>query len=77
MARYEELTVSELLLVSPAGTTVMLFGNDGAPTDGTSGTKVGRANPGSLCIDVTNAVLYQNTNTKASPLWTLVGIQTT
>ena len=56
---------------------VCLITNDGAPTDGTSGTGVARCGPGSLCIDYSNAKLYINTNTKASPTWTLVGAQTT
>jgi len=47
----------------------------GAPTDGTSGTGAGDAGPGSLYSDVTNAFLYINTNTKASPTWTKVGTQ--
>ena len=46
----------------------------GAPTDGTSGTGVGDL-IGSLYIDITNGVLYINTNTAASPTWTKVGTQ--
>jgi hypothetical protein len=49
---------------------VVLVTNAGAPTDGTSGTGVNVAGPGSLLIDTTNCNLYQNTNTKASPTWT-------
>jgi hypothetical protein len=48
---------------------VYIMTNAGTPVDGTSGTGVALAGPGSLCIDFTNAVLYINTNTKASPLW--------
>ncbi len=44
--------------------------NPGAPTSGTSGTFVGLAGPGALLIDYTNAILYINTNTLASPTWT-------
>ena len=44
----------------------------GAPTDGAAGTGAGDADPGSLYIDSTNGVVYQNTNTKASPTWTKV-----
>ncbi len=47
------------------------FTNAGVPTDGTSGTLVGIAEPGSLLIDTTNKTLYQNSNTKASPTWTI------
>jgi len=67
------------IFVPIAGTTVMpsiLYGA-GAPTDGTSGTHVGLASPGTLYIDTTNAKLYINTNTAASPTWTVVGAQTT
>jgi len=59
------------------GNDVVIITNAGGPTDGTSGTGAGFAGPGSLCIDYTNAVVYVNTNTKASPLWTVVGAQTT
>lgn len=45
----------------------------GAPTNGTSGTGAGKAGPGSLYLDYTNKTIYQNTNTKASPTWTLGG----
>jgi len=46
--------------------------NAGTPTSGTSGTYAGSADPGDLCIDTTNAILYINTNTAASPTWTEV-----
>ena len=59
------------------GTDVVMLTKAGTPTDGTSGTGAGTAGPGSLCADYTNAKLYINTNTKASPLWTVVGAQTT
>lgn len=48
----------------------------GTPVDGTSGTLVGIAQKGALLIDTTNAVLFINTNTQASPTWTMVGEQT-
>lgn len=48
---------------------------EAAPTNGTSGDGAGFAGPGSLYIDATNAKLYINTNTKASPTWTVVGSQ--
>ncbi len=48
-----------------------LWTNAGAPVNGTSGTKAGLANPGDLLVDTTNKLTYQNTNTKASPTWTL------
>lgn len=45
----------------------------GAPTNGGAGTLAGIAEPGDLLIryDAGNVALYQNTNTKASPTWTL------
>lgn len=47
--------------------------NAGVPTNGTSGTYAGVAEPGDLLIDTTNKVTYQNTNTQASPTWTQLG----
>ena len=57
------------------GNGAWIFSNAGTPTDGTSGTGAGFAGPGSLVTDTTNAVLYINSNTKASPTWTIVGTQ--
>lgn len=51
------------------------FTNAGAPVDGTSGTQKGFAAKGALLIDTTNAVLYINTGTLASPTWVVVGTQ--
>lgn len=48
--------------------------NAGAPTDGT--TFAGKAAKGCLLVDTTNAILYINTGTQASPTWTKVGTQT-
>ena len=45
------------------------YTNAGAPTNGTSGTLAGLAEIGSLLIDTTNKVLYQNTGTLLSPTW--------
>lgn len=44
----------------------------GAPTSGTSGTGAGFAGPGSEYINVTTGLRYVNTNTKASPTWSLL-----
>lgn len=52
--------------------SVIIFTNAGVPTDGTSGTKVSKAGPGSICVDTTNKKLYINGNTQASPTWKLV-----
>jgi hypothetical protein len=61
----------------PVASDVVFLASNGAPTDGTSGTGAGVAGPGSLCSDYLNAKLYINSNTKASPLWSVVGAQTT
>lgn len=58
---------------SPA---VPVFTFAGAPSNGTSGTLVGIAAPGALLINTTSKTLYQNTNTLASPTWTLFSLTT-
>lgn len=52
-----------------------IFRLAGEPVNGTSGSFAGLALKGALLVDVTNAVLYINTNTQASPTWTMVGEQ--
>lgn len=47
----------------------------GTPVNGTSGTFAGKAIKGQLLVDTTGAKLYINTNTLASPTWTVVGSQ--
>lgn len=51
--------------------------NPGAPVNGVvgTGTYAGVAAVGGLLIDTTNAFLYQNTGTVASPVWTKVGTE--
>jgi hypothetical protein len=44
----------------------------GAPVDGTSGTGAGVIIKGGLVADTTNANLYINAGTQASPVWKLV-----
>jgi len=56
-----------------AGSLRRSWRNAGTPTDGTSGTYAGICEKGDLLIDTTNAKLYQNTNTQASPTWSSVG----
>lgn len=51
----------------------MIFTKAGAPVNGTDGAN--NAGPGSLLIDTSGKKLYINTNTKASPTWTVVGTQ--
>ena len=63
------------VLVPEGGSTAVpciMFG-DGAPSDGTTGLNT--AEPGSLYIDITNAILYINPGTKASPAYIYVGDQ--
>jgi len=43
----------------------------GAPTNAVTGA--GLCGPGSLYVDYTNAILYMNTGTQASPTWTTIG----
>lgn len=49
-----------------------VFSGTGAPTNGTSGTGVGKFGKGSIYIDYTNGKQYFNTGTQSSPTW--VGI---
>mgnify|MGYP001578652021 CR=1 FL=1 len=60
-------------LAASAGEDVCINRFAGTPTNGT--TFAGDCGPGSLVIDTTNGKLYINTNTKASPTWTVVGGQ--
>ena len=52
---------------------VLFLSGSGAPTNGASGTGAGIAGPGSLYVDTDNGAgnHYRNTNTQASPTWTL------
>jgi hypothetical protein len=43
------------------------------PVDGTSGTGVGVAGPGSTCVALDTGAWYFNSGTKASPVWTAFG----
>lgn len=54
---------------------VVVLTGAAAPTDGGAGTGQGFAGPGSLYVDTAGAKLYINTNTAASPTWTVVGSQ--
>jgi hypothetical protein len=63
-------------MASPNIPSLGILYNAGAPTNGTSGTFAGIAMKGALLVDTTNAILYINTNTQASPTWTKVGTQT-
>lgn len=50
-----------------------IYRNAGAPT---GSTLANVAQKGALLVDTTNAKLYVNTGTLASPTWTVVGAQT-
>lgn len=65
------------ILIDPEA-EAYLFTANGVPVNGTSGTGAGWAGPGSLCVGIdtgSSYKLYINTNTKASPTWTVVGSQ--
>jgi len=47
--------------------------NAGTPTNGAAGTGYNCVTPGSLLADITNAALYINTGTSASPTWSAQG----
>ncbi len=66
------IDVRDQLYAAQAGFVVpsTYFSVAGAPTNGASGTHAAVAPKGALLIDVTNAVMYQNTGTLASPTWT-------
>jgi hypothetical protein len=48
---------------------VPVWPHAGAPSNGTTGTYANEAGVGDLLVDTTNAVLYINTGTSASPTW--------
>jgi hypothetical protein len=66
------MLLSAVLLLSAfqyvRGRATTVYVNAGAPTNGVTLAKV--ASPGSLLSDSTNGVLYQQTGTLASPIWT-------
>ncbi len=63
-------------IIQDGGTMIPGYGPyryDGAPVDGA--TFAGTAKKGALLIDTANGVLYINTGTQDSPVWTVVGSQ--
>jgi len=52
-------------------TAVLFLAEPGDPVDGVSGTGAGIAGIGSLYINTTSGSHFRNTNTQASPTWTL------
>lgn len=54
---------------------VLILAHSTTPTDGTSGTGVGIAGPGTLLVDYTNAAWYYNNNTAASPTWVAFSLE--
>jgi len=63
-------------MVLPGGANISTFTGT-ISTSGTGATYAGteRGNPSSLLINLTTQKLYINTNTLASPTWTVVGAQ--
>lgn len=57
------------------GKGIWKFTGAAAPTAGVNGTGAGWAGPGSEYTDSVGKKLYINTNTAASPTWTVVGTQ--
>lgn len=53
-----------------ANNDVWYLNGVGAPVNGSSGTAVGFAGPGSRYVNISNGDVYTNTGTKASPTWT-------
>ena len=68
---------SRVLLSAGLNGSVAISTFTGTISNGSNGTFAGTlaANPGSLLINLTTLKLYINTNTKASPTWTIVGTQ--
>lgn len=82
MQRFKGKIKAHMLMLAQAGGIFVISGgvayqaaipwtNAGAPTNGTAGTLFGVAMPGDLLVDTVNKKTYQNTNTQASPTWTL------
>jgi len=60
----------------PGTGNVVIMQGAGAPTSGGSGTGKGIAGTGSLYLDRTNGVIYQNSGTLNSPTWSGPGAPT-
>ncbi len=69
----EQILENQFGEVSFNKSTGLILSGSGAPTDGGSGTGVKVSPKGGLYVDITNATLYQNTGSKASPAWTQIG----
>lgn len=52
---------------------IAILPSAGAPTDGAAGSFAGYAGPGTIVLDYTNGVLYQNTGTRLVPIWVRTG----
>ena len=57
-----------------ADRSIWQMADPGAPTSGTSGTGAGFAGPGSTYVNTSNGAKYINTNTKASPTWSIIAV---
>ena len=68
-----------MAIIESAGSVVPgygLFRTAGAPVNGTSGSFANQALPGAQLVREDTGVHYANTNTQASPTWTVIGTQT-
>jgi len=61
-----------IALRQQANSDIWDINDAGAPTSGTSGTGAGFCGPGSTYVNTTTGAKYLNTNTKASPTWSLI-----
>lgn len=57
------------ILSQTASKDVFNVADDTVPTNGTSGTGAGLLGPGSTFVNILTGVMYINTGTKASPVW--------
>lgn len=71
MPRYLKNVWAMMRQVADAG--VFQTASAGVPVNGTSGTGAGVLGPGSTYINTTNGVMYFNSGTTASPVWTALG----
>ena len=71
MAAATSIRAFNVLDTAVGDSILPIFTANGSPTNGTNGTFAGVAGPGALLL-TTEPALYQNTNTKASPTWSVI-----
>ena len=69
MSLFAELVV-KMLKLDATTRGANIFATYGKPVNGVSGTGAGEAETYSWLLDTANGIVYENTNTKASPTWT-------